>query len=93
MQRLYKPAHADRLKECPIMHLKSIFITLNVKNLLTIIKFYINVAAILFMKVIKTMSNMVRIQNLATSILPLLLGLALLSLLLKAMSPSFLGRH
>jgi hypothetical protein len=45
------------------------------------------------MKVIKTMSDMARIQNLAISILPLLLGLALLRLLLKACRPSFLGRH
>jgi hypothetical protein len=36
---------------------------------------------------------MARKQNLIISILPLLPGLALLSLLLKAMSPSFLGRH
>lgn len=32
-------------------------------------------------------------HNLVINILPLLLGLALLRLLLKAMSPSFLGRH
>jgi hypothetical protein len=45
------------------------------------------------MKVIKTMSDIAGIQNLAISILPLLLGLALLRLLYKASSPSFLGRH
>ena len=39
------------------------------------------------------MSNMAKIQNLAVSILPIIFGLALVSLLLKAMSPSFLGRH
>jgi hypothetical protein len=93
MQQLYKSAPADILKECPIMHLKSIFITLNVKNLLTIIKICINVTHIFIVRVVKTMSNMARIQDLAISILPLLPGLALLRLLLKACSPSFLGRH
>lgn len=39
------------------------------------------------------MSDTARNQNLATTILPLLLGLALLRLLLKATSPSFLGRR
>jgi len=60
---------------------------------LTIFKIYINVIDIIFMKVLKTMSNIARIQILAISILSLLLGLALLRPLLKAMSPSFLGRH
>jgi hypothetical protein len=46
-----------------------------------------------FMKVIKEMSNMARIQNLAVSILPLLLGIALLRLLLKSLSSSFLGHQ
>jgi hypothetical protein len=63
------------------------------KNILTIIKICINVIIIFFVRVIKTMSNIARNQNLAISILPLLLGLALLRLLLKAFSPSFLGRH
>jgi len=63
------------------------------KNILTIIKICINISNIFFVKVIKTMSNIARIQNLALSILPLLLGLALLRLLLEAFSPSFLGRH
>lgn len=45
------------------------------------------------MKVIKTMPDIARSQNLAISILPLLLGLALLRLLLKACRSSFLGRH
>ena len=39
------------------------------------------------------MLDIARIRNLAINILPLLLGLALLRLLLKAMSPSFLGYH
>ena len=42
---------------------------------------------------IKTMSDIARNQNLAITILPLLLGLALLRLLLKACRSSFLGRH
>jgi hypothetical protein len=42
---------------------------------------------------VKTMANIANNQNLAINILPLLLGLALLRLLLKAASPSFLGRH
>jgi hypothetical protein len=45
------------------------------------------------MKAIKTMSDIARNQNLAITILPLLLGLALLRLLLKATCPSFLGHH
>jgi hypothetical protein len=65
----------------------------NLKNILTIIKICINLLDIFFVMVIKTMSDIARIQNLAISILPLLLGLALLRLLLKAFSPSFLGRH
>jgi hypothetical protein len=39
------------------------------------------------------MPDMARNQNLAINILPLLLGLALLRLLLKAACPSFLGHH
>jgi hypothetical protein len=39
------------------------------------------------------MSDIAKNQNLAMHILPLLPGLALLRLLLKATSPSFLGRH
>jgi hypothetical protein len=39
------------------------------------------------------MSDIARNQNLAITILPLLLGLALLRLLLKATCPSFLGCH
>jgi hypothetical protein len=42
-------------------------------------------------KAMKTMSDIARNQNLTISILPLLPGLALLRLLLKARRPSFLG--
>jgi hypothetical protein len=45
------------------------------------------------MKAVKTMSDIAKNQKLAINILPLLLGLALLRLLLKAACPSFLGHH
>jgi hypothetical protein len=39
------------------------------------------------------MMDMAKNQMLAINILPLLMGLALLRLLLKAVCPSFLGHH
>ena len=75
-------------------HLLPLFyLSLTIKYSLTIFEISFKEANTFLEKVIKMMSDKARNQNSAINILTLLLGLALLRLLLKACSPSFLGHH